>query len=80
MPKRERYRVNVDELSWPADKRIRTRLMAGERIPHDQRGAIAVALQGEVRDDLPDTSVQWLLDQGLIERVAAAPEPAGEEG
>lgn len=66
-----RYRVLTDELNWPADAAIVARLRAGESIPMDERGEIRTARRGEVISDVPPGSVGWLIDQGLIEPVAA---------
>lgn len=66
------YRVLDAALHWPKDAAIIERLFAGEQIPMGERGEIRTALQGEIVTDLPPGSVGWLVEQGLIEPVAAA--------
>ncbi|MCG3168184.1 MAG: hypothetical protein POELPBGB_03984 [Bacteroidia bacterium] len=69
---RERYRVLTEELNWPADPAVVARLLAGETIPMAERGEIRTARRGELVSDVPAGSVGWLVEQGLIEPVAAA--------
>lgn len=53
-------------LNYPTDPQIIARLQAGENIPFEERGLKWVE-EGEVVDDIPEVSVPWLLEQGLIE-------------
>jgi len=63
-----RYRV-LTAISYPTDPEIVKRILAGERIPFEERG-LWEAPAGAVVDDVPAVSVPWLLAQGLIEEVA----------
>lgn len=64
--KKRRYRL-LTNLSWPPPDIVR-RLQAGEPIPLNQRQMTEYAA-GDIRDDVPATSVPWLLEQGAIEEV-----------
>lgn len=44
--------------------KVKYRVLTGLDYPPDKRAEV-----GDVVDDLPKPSIQWLLDQGLIERV-----------
>jgi hypothetical protein len=68
-------------LSYPSDPEIVARLEGGEQIPEDERGNRTVEA-GDVVQDIPESSIKWLLKQGLIEDAAkAAPvEPSAKEG
>jgi len=61
------YRVLTDRLTWPADRAIVERLLAGENVPQDARGELCEAAQGEIRTDLVPESVPALLERGWIE-------------
>lgn len=76
----ERYRVLTEELNWPADAAVIARLRAGESIPITERGEIRTARRGEVVSDVPAGSVPWLVEQGLIEPVAAATPASTRKG
>lgn len=75
-----RYRVTTDGLSYPVgDSLARVRAAGGlSRMTDDERAALTIkrAERGTVVDDVPETSVSWLLEQGLIEAVESpAPLP-----
>ena len=83
MTTKKRYRVLLPEawrslpkaeqrlyrLSYPTDAEIIKRILAGEVIPHEERGVKEVRA-GTVVDDVPAVSVDWLLAQAYIEEVA----------
>lgn len=62
-----RYRALVG-LSYPTDPAVLARLAAGEDVPLGERRMRHVEA-GAVVDDLPATSLPWLLGDGLIEAV-----------
>ena len=62
------YRILV-ELSYPTDPAVLARLRAHEDVPWEERG-MTVHLPGELVTDVPEESVPWLLEQGVLERVA----------
>lgn len=74
MPK---YRV-LTGLTYPPPAIVK-RLLDGETIPMERR-QLRRADVGEVVSDIPSTSVDWLLEQGKIERVSKKPAPAVKGG
>ena len=64
---RPTYRILV-ELSYPTDPAVLARLRAHEGVPWEERGMV-VHLPGELVADVPEESVPWLLEQGVLERV-----------
>jgi hypothetical protein len=69
-----RYRVLVSHIVYPTDAGVIARLLAGEQVPHDERGEIKRHVAGDVVDDLPACSVPGLLERGEIEPVDAIDE------
>jgi len=63
------FRVLTARLTWPADRAVVERLLAGEDVPHDARGVIREAHAGDIVTDLVPESVPSLLGQGWIEPV-----------
>ena len=63
-----------DRILYPADDAQLARLVNGDKVPRAER-KMKVARTGDVVDDLPATSVPWLLDRGWIEPAKAAPKP-----
>ena len=67
MPTRKRYRV-LRGLSYPTDPKVIRRLLAGERVPWEERRMKVVDV-GVVVNDIPAVSVPGLLARGAIEAV-----------
>lgn len=65
MSGKRRYRA-LTGLTYPTDQKIIKRLQAGEDIPMEKRDLKEVQA-GEIVDDIPATSIPWLLEQSLIE-------------
>ena len=63
----KKYRALTD-LYYPTSPAVLKRLAAGEDVPFEERRVKHVA-PGRIAADLPETSVAWLLKQGLIEEV-----------
>lgn len=56
-------------LTWWGPE-ISARLLAGEPIPHEERGDLLEIQPGEVLPgDFPPTSIAWLLEQNLVEEM-----------
>jgi len=69
------YRVLTDLLTWPADRAVVERLLAGEDVPQDERGEQREAFKGESVTDLVTESIPALLERGWIELVDPNAEP-----
>lgn len=67
-----RFRVLVDDLSYPTDPEVIARLAAGVNLPWGQRHVREVG-RGAVVDDLPEVSIPGLIAAGWIEPVAEPP-------
>lgn len=69
------YRVTTDGLTYPVRDSLALVQAAGglSRMTEEARAQLTLkrAERGELVDDVPATSVPWLLEQGLIERVEA---------
>ena len=77
-----RYRVLVG-LTYPTDPEVILRIQDGGTVPAHSRG-LKRAEPGEIVDDLPEASLPWLVEQGMVEPVgethdtdASAGAPAG---
>lgn len=54
-------------LSWPADPAVLRRIYAGEKLSPEERGETIRVEAGKIAHGLPEPSVGWLLEEGLIE-------------
>lgn len=61
------------------DTRLKYRALVGLNYPNPEGGEFR-AEPGDVLDDLPHKSIQWLMDQGCIEHVQYGRDYADERG
>jgi len=64
---RKRYRA-LAPLAYPTNRRVIERILKGESVSWEERRVKEVA-EGEIVSDIPEASVGWLLEAGLIEEV-----------
>lgn len=73
----QRFRVRAGRPSWPTGKSLALVVDRGgiKKLTDEERASLELRRphHGEEVDDVPLASVEWLVEQGYIEPVTAAP-------
>lgn len=62
----QKYRAK-DDLAYPTDAKVLAQLKRGQKPDGDVK--LKHVKPGQIVDDVPQQSVKWLLDEGVIEKV-----------